>query len=216
MMILPPLREEDCFIKLKFKESQLQALNQIYTKYFLPKIDQRYNGRAFVFLWDEDATWETGKGLDKHHSNPGYSASDCRQDPLWGEFADLLPYMNPSASVTKMPAGDVMRPHVDRQWRPNAIYFPISGCTEACVSEYYNLPITASTNSQAFPSSLWPMATHTYSVVDAPMLTNVHLWHGVKNKSSFERTAFGWNMAKAKWTFAECKQILVDLGYADV
>lgn len=215
-MISDNLKDVDCFIKLQFKESQINALTQIYNKYFLPKIDQSYNGRAFVFLWNENANWETGKGLDKNHSNPGYSASDCRDDPLWNEFADLLPYMNPSASVTKMPPGNVMRPHVDRKWRPHAIYFPISGCTDQCISEYYDLPISSTANSQSFNFSVWPPAALTYSVVDSPMLTNVHLWHGVKNNSIFERTAFGWNMANADWSFRECKEILIDLGYASV
>ena len=202
--------QEDLFVKLKFTDSQMSAIVSIYDKYFSPSMPLHYEGKGIAALWGEGAQWERGKGHDRNHSMDGIVSDECRHDPIWNEFADLLPHMSPSATITKMPAGKVMRPHVDRQWRPEAIYFPIKDCTELCISEYYDIPKTYTENSQSIP--YFPPPAYTYAIHDVAVLTNVHEWHGVKNNSEYERIAFGWNM-RLKYSFAECKQILSDLGY---
>lgn len=200
----------DFFIKLKFRDTQLLAIKEIYDKYFAPKIIEEYAGKAFICIWDPTAKWKPGQKHDKNHNHLGYVAPECNDDPLWNEFLDILPYMAMSASLTKMPANAVMSPHVDRKWRPNAIYFPISGCTEQCVSKVYDYPLPDSENSISMN-----LSDHIfeYSIVDNAVLTNPHLWHGVENFSNVERIAFGWNFKPDGHSFEQCKQLLQDLGY---
>ena len=204
------MESSDFFIKLKFRDTQLLAIKEIYDKYFAPKIIEEYAGKAFICIWDPAAKWKPGQKHDKNHNHLGYVVPECNDDPLWNEFLDILPYMAMSASLTKMPANAVMSPHVDRKWRPNAIYFPISGCTEQCVSKVYDYPLPNSENSISMN-----LSDHIfeYSIVDNAVLTNPHLWHGVENFSNVERIAFGWNFKPAGHSFEQCKQLLQDLGY---
>lgn len=204
------MEHSDFFIKLKFRDTQLLAIKEIYDKYFAPKIIEEYAGKAFICIWDPTAKWKPGQKHDKNHNHLGYVAPECNDDPLWNEFLDILPYMAMSASLTKMPANAVMSPHVDRKWRPNAIYFPISGCTEQCVSKVYDYPLPDSENSISMN-----LSDHIfeYSIVDNAVLTNPHLWHGVENFSNVERIAFGWNFKPDGHSFEQCKQLLQDLGY---
>ena len=204
---------KDLFAKCRFSDSQLEAMRKIYYKYFSPHMTRPYAGRAIVAIWEENGVWEPTKGKDKNHFNNGFVSEECRFDPLWNEFSDLLPYMGQSASITKMHAGGTMSPHVDRKWRPEALYFPIEGCSELCVSEYYDLPKIETENNQV--QHTFPQAAHTYSVYGNAYLTNVHEWHGVRNLSSIERIAVGWNFASWKWDFKHCREILGDLGYID-
>lgn len=206
------MNSSDLFLNLNFSESQMQAIVKIYEKYFEPHMPKRYDGRGVIALWYPGATWETGKGDDRNHNHIGIISDECRDDVLWQEFIDLLPHMSPSATITKMPAGNVMRPHVDRKWRPEAIYFPIRGCTDDCISEYYDLPKENTQNSQGI--NHFPEASHTFAVKDRAVLTNVHEWHGVKNNSKVERIAIGWNM-KLEYSFDDCKTILKELGYTE-
>jgi hypothetical protein len=207
------MREEDLFVELKFRPSQLEAIRQLYCKYFSPKIptDYEYAGTGLVFVWENGFGWKKSEGHDILHNNPGFSVHDCNDDVLWQEFSDLLPHMSRSAVITKMPGRSIMKPHVDRAWRPEAIYFPIEGCTEYCVSEYYDYPKTESKVRQTTKDKL--KATHSYSIKDSAWLTNVHEWHGVRNLSELERIAFGWNFKSIKMSYSQCKEILGDLRY---
>lgn len=207
------MNPDDCYIKLNFSNDQLSAIRKIFTKWFLPHLTEKYIGRGFVFSWGENITWETGKGLDKNHRNIGYTITDCADDPLWNYFSDLLPYMGKTAVVTKLPPGEGMYPHVDRKWRPEAIYIPITGCTEHCVSKIYDFPLPTTENSthiKEFPRN----HIFEYSIVDQPYLTNTHIWHSVQNLSKIERTTLGWNFKLTEnYTYRECMKILHDLGY---
>ena len=203
----------DLYSKCKFNEFQLDAMRQIYYKYFAKNMTGQYEGRAIVAIWEKNGIWEPSKGKDVNHFNKGFVSEECRLDPLWKQFSDLLPYMSKSASITKINPGQTMSPHVDRKWRPEAIYFPIDGCSELCVSEYYDLPKKQTDNNQAISS--FPLPISTYSVYENAYLTNVHEWHGIKNLSSQERIAVGWNFKNCKWDYKHCKQILKRLGYID-
>jgi hypothetical protein len=207
------LEPKDLFVKCKFKETQLEAMRQIYYKHFAPYMTRPYAGKAIVAIWEKDGKWTPTEGKDKNHSNNGFVAEECRLDPSWQEFADLLPYMSQSASITKITPGATMSPHVDRKWRPQAIYFPIEGCTELCISEYFNLPKFETQNNIVL--KYHPPATHSYSVYGNAYLTNVHEWHGVRNLSSVERIAVGWNFKSPKLSYDHCKEILRGLGYVD-
>ena len=207
------MEAKDFFAKCKFRDSQLEAMRQIYYRYFAPKITAPYAGKAVVAIWQKDGVWETAKGKDINHNNSGFVSKECRLDPLWKEFKDLLPYMSRSASITKIGAGDVMIPHVDRKWRAQAIYFPIEGCSEKCVSEYYNLPKKDTENCQT--NRIFPEAMYTYAVCEDAYLTNVHEWHGVRNLSDVERIAVGWNFKNPNMSYKDCYNILSELGYLE-
>jgi hypothetical protein len=204
------MKLNDLMMELNFSETQLQAIVKIYEKYFEPYMTS-YDGRSIIAVWRPGAEWTPTKGYDLNHNNLGIVSKECIHDELWNEFSDLLPHMSPNASITKMPAGKFMSPHVDRKLRPEAIYFPISGCSDRCVSEYYDLPKNDTPNSQRI--GFFPPAKFTFAITDRAILTNVHEWHGVRNMSNVERVAFGWNM-KMEYSFEKCKEILTDLGYA--
>ena len=156
------MNSKDLFAKCKFNESQLEAMRQIYYKYFSPHMTDTYKGKAIVAIWEQNGVWNPSEGKDKNHFNNGFVSEECRLDPLWNEFSDLLPYMGQSASITKMNPGGTMLPHVDRKWRPEALYFTIEGCSSLCISEYYDLPKTQTEPSSAFflHQSLTSVPTH--------------------------------------------------------
>lgn len=201
----------DFYVNLKLRPAQLEAIRSIYYRYF-EQFMQPYSGTGVIALWGENASWEVSKGADINHKNSGIVSDRCRFDPLWDEFLDLLPHMTPVATITRLPPGQVMIPHVDRKWRPEAIYFPIDGCSEECVSEYYALPKIDTENNQHI--DYFPEPVFSYAINKSAVLTNVHEWHGVRNTSSKYRTAFGWNM-KLKYSFNKCKEVLTELGYID-
>jgi hypothetical protein len=207
------MKTTDLFAKCKFTETQLEAMRQLYYKYFAPHMTEPYRGKAIVAIWEENGVWEPSKGKDRNHFNNGFVSVECRTDPLWNEFSDLLPYMSKSASITKMNPGGTMSPHVDRKWRPEALYFPIKGCSDLCISEYYDLPKIQTENNQVI--SDFPTASFTYAICDNAYLTNVHEWHGVRNLSNNERIAVGWNFKNSSMDFKKCKEILIGLGYLD-
>lgn len=207
------MKESESFLKLKFSDSQLSAIREIYFKYFAPKINEPYKGKGFVFTWSEGVFWKSGTGYDVNHNNPGYSVHECDNDTLWDNFSDLLPYMSKTCVVTKMPPGGGMYPHVDRKWRPEAIYIPIMGCSEKCVSKIYDMPLPESDNSthiKYYPENF----LYQYSIVDQPYLTNTHVWHSVQNFSDAERITFGWNFTLDKYySYPDCVEILRNLSY---
>lgn len=205
------LNQEDVFVKLKFSDRQLDAIKQIHEKYFDAHMPDVYNGTAFVAFWREGSVWETGKGLDARHNNAGIALPECRLDPLWQEFSDLLPFMSFSAIITKLPPGAEMIPHVDRKSRPECtIYIPVRGCTEECVSSFYDLPKRDTQDSYADGTNPTPLFN--FSVSGNAILETTREWHGVKNNSELERVAFGWNMLP-EYTFSQAKDILTNLGY---
>lgn len=204
------------FDQLKFRQEQLEAMRLLYARHFLPQMPPAalYNGKGIIALWgDMPSSWTPGQGPDRGHGHHAMLLPHVGEDPLWAEyFGDLLPYMNTNATITRMPAGAEMKPHVDRRERPNAIYFPIEGCTEACVSECYDLPVSR-IGTIAQVVDYWPQAIARYSITEQAVLTNVHAWHSVRNRSHLTRTAIGWNMKGADMNYEEHRTILGDLGY---
>lgn len=205
------------FDQLLFRQDQLEALRTLYARYFLPQMPpaELYDGRATIAIWsgDRPQEWRPGQGLDRGHGNQAMLLDHVDKDPLWEQhFHDLLPHMSSHAIITRMPPGKHMAAHVDRVARPNAIYFPISGCSDLCVSEYYDLPISSLTQI-AQATHRRPPAIGTYSINTHAYLTNVHAWHGVWNHSGLTRTAFGWNMRDHTLSYSQHRAILADLGY---
>lgn len=204
----------DLFAKCKFTTEQLEAMRQLYFKYFAPRMPVSYDGTAAVALWFKGAEWTPTQKADRNHKNYGFVVEEADKDPLWQVFGPLLPYMSKDSVITKMGPGQVMDPHVDRAWRAQAIYFPIEGCTDKCYSEYYDLPKESTENRQHLGK--FPPPVYQYSIVDNAVLTNVHEWHGVRNTADCERIAFGWNFnPKLNLSYAQCRDIMIKLGYVD-
>lgn len=204
----------DLFAKCKFTDVQLDAIRQLYFKYFAPHMPEKYDGQATVVLWFKGGKWITGEGYDKNHKNYGFTVEEARLDPLWQNFAPLLPYMGKDGVITKMDGNSVMSPHIDRADRPHAIYFPVQGCTPECYSEYYDLPKENTTNRQG--RKQFPPPLYQYSIHDNAYLTHVHEWHSVRNTAPHERIAFGWNFSiQQKKSYEECRDIMISLGYID-
>ena len=204
----------ELFAKLHFSETQLNAMQQLYFKYFEKHMPEKYTGTATSALWFKGASWKTGVGYDRGHDNAGFVVEEAENDPLWQHFSDLLPFMEKAAVITKIPAGAIMYPHIDRGWRGEAIYFPISGCSDQCVSEYYDIPKLDKFGARQMHSALAP-AVYTYAINTHAYLTATHEWHGVRNLSSQERIVVGWNFNREHGirTFKNCKNILTRLGY---
>jgi len=207
------LNQEDLYKKLNFSEVQLDSIRQIYAKYFEQHMYSVFKGKAFIAIWNKNYTFVSGKKTDTGHNNPGITISECEDDILWQNFADLLPHMSKFAVITKLQPGEKMWPHVDRKSRPpGAIYFPIKGCTIDCPSYYYDLPKKETDSAQS--NFLNPTPLYTFAVADNAMLETTREWHSVENKSQEERVAFGWNM-KMEYSFDDCKSILKELKYID-
>jgi hypothetical protein len=203
----------DLFARCSFTEAQLNAIKQLYAKWFAPRVPEGYDGTATIAIWYPNGKWETSKGKDVNHRNFGFVDPEIGKDPLWEEhFGPLLPYMGKDAVITKLPPNSTMHPHIDRSWRAQAIYFPVEGCTPMCYSEYYDLPKDDSPNRQS--QTQFPPAIYQYAIHDQAYLTNVHEWHGVRNTSDVARVAFGWNFnPTAKWSYERCRDKMIELGY---
>jgi len=205
----------DLFAKCKFTEVQLDAIRQLYFKYFAPRVPDDYDGTATIALWFKGAEWIPSKNADRNHKNYGFVVEEAEFDPLWQHFAPLLPYMSKDCVITKLKPGQVMDPHVDRAWRAQAIYFPIQGCSDQCYSEYYDITKDNTENRQHRKE--FPPPIYQYAVNENAYLTNVHEWHGVRNTSNLERIAFGWNFhPKLNLDYIQCRDIMIDLGMIDV
>jgi hypothetical protein len=213
----------DFFIKLNFRESQLEAIREVYHKYFEPVVTKNflYVGYGITIDWKAkngdikeavpfDDSFKTGERTYGWKFPP-----TIFDDPIWyKEFGDVIFYMNRDATITIMPPMTVMAPHIDRPDRGHAIYFPISGNTENCYSECYELTKNSDPNIRQ-TTNQWMPAIHSYSTVDNAYLMNVDEWHGVRNISRQTRIAFGWNTrgGEQKRSFSELKEIFTDLGY---
>ena len=66
----------DLYAKLKFTDSQLQAIVGIYNNHFKSMMPNTYAGKGIIALWYKDATWETGKGADANHNHVGIISKD--------------------------------------------------------------------------------------------------------------------------------------------
>jgi hypothetical protein len=187
------------YAKCKFTDAQLLSIRQIYQKHFATKMPNNYTGTGVAVFWREGAVFPRleDKAFDPSGVVKGFVVEEAKNDPLWCAFSDILPFMGMAATITKIPPGMVMNPHIDRPWRPNAIYFPIDGCTKDCVSTYYD-------DNKKLDS---------YSVNDNAILTNVHKKHGLVNNSNQTRIAFGWNFKSSDMGFDECYKLLNELGY---
>lgn len=209
------MKEEECFVKLTFPKNQLDAMRQLYNRHFSQMMPSVYNGTAAIAIWKANRPYASGKELTEGllKQTYGFNADNARNDPLWNEFGELLQYMGETAVITKMPPGSSMRPHFDRSWRPQAIYFPIYGCDDNIISTYYDVenPVNNGHPISFDEAAVEPALS--FSISDNAVLTNVHLCHGVKHNGSQERVAFGWNFHSADLSFAECTNILDRLGY---
>lgn len=212
------MTDQMLFKQCKFRPEQLDAMRTLYWKYFDPKMSNNWDGKGDFAFWSggiAERGFISGQGVDRDHSNPGFTCIEAQDDPLWKEhFSDLLPYMCSAAIITKIPPKYYMPAHIDRKWRPHAIYFPISG-TENCHSYYY-----ADADPEYFRTSNsiiglgHPMRViDTYRVHDNAILTNVRVMHSVENKGDVTRIAFGWNFAHYAMPFEKCYEILDKLGY---
>jgi hypothetical protein len=214
-----PLPQEELFTKMKFSNTQLDALKTIFQRYFISYIDNfQYTGKAISIFWN--VTESSAPSTFNHGWKPGDTnigvnlQQDTGQDPLWQEFKDILPYMNSDATITVLPPMSVMTPHIDRPSRAHgAMYFPISGCTSNGFTDYYHLPKNQDSNVQhATLDSFAPL--YTYTIVDNAFLMNTQEWHGARNMSGETRIAFGWNPKPGK-SYSELRTIFKSLGYAD-
>ena len=205
------LNQEDLFTKLNFSEVQIDALRQIYAKYFEQHIPAEFDGRTFIAVWKKGYKYVSGTKEDAEHGNPGISVDECDDDVLWQNFADLLPHMVKFATIPSLPPGSRMWPHIDRKNRPaSTIYFPIKGCTEDCPSYFYDLPKIETNAAQSNYSN--PTPIYKFAITDNAVLVNVHEWHNVTNNSQVRRVVFGLNMLP-EYSYAQAKDILSSLGY---
>lgn len=215
-MYLPEvLPERDLFVKLKFRESQLDAMRQLYQKHFKSVIDNdfRYIGNAISVFWTPGSN-DAGRNYTDTLNAHGYNVEETANDPLWNEFSDILPYMGKHGTITYLPPFSVMTPHIDRPGRPVPIYFPISGCLPNGVSDCYNLPKHKDPN--IYHSYIEPaMPVYSYSITDNAYMLNPHEWHGVRNYTRQTRIAFGWNTigGKDRIPYRELRDIFKKLGY---
>lgn len=208
------LIKEDLFSELNFRDEQLNAIRSIYYKYFHPNMPEVFDGRAVVITWKENASWVNGEGADKNCNNDAIISDACRTDPLWELFSDLLPFMSLTGAVTKMQPKKAMAIHLDRPWRAIPIYFPISGCTENCVTSYYDYPIDETRQgNRMLKYADAPKPSFTTAIKDKAVLMHVQKWHGVLNRSKVERIALGWHFKSSDWKYEECRTILKNLGY---
>lgn len=214
----PPLADTELFAKMNFSEKQLTAIRTIFQKYFQPTLRNfRYVGNAISVDWTTaDPTALTyNDAFSPNDMIKGYTfKEDIANDPLWKEFADILPYMNKNGSITAMPPMSVMVPHVDRPYRPMAIYFPIWGCTVDCFSDFYHLPKNKDPNVRNWTHQS-VTALYSYNVTDNAYMMNTQEWHGVRNYSRISRVSLGWNCLAGtdQKTFAEIRDIFKALGY---
>lgn len=208
------------FARLKFSDVQLDALRQIYYKHFDPKMPTDYKGAGTAVFWGENDVWPdpiSAKFIE-YTAIRGTVVKEANSDPLWEVFGDLLPHMSTTSVITKMYGPAEMCIHKDRDWRPNAIYFPITVNSD-CVSSYYkvgnsdynqpekSVPSVVMDKSKAVEIASYRIDTNAY-------LTNVHEFHGVKNYDSDPRIAMGWNF-KENLSFEEHFKILDSLNLID-
>lgn len=210
------------FKQLKFSAEQLQAMREMVLEHFGDVETNDHNGSvsATAAFWSQEVYDQVWSG--SQNQNPDVRGTKAvklnlamKDDPRWAAFADLLPHMSSTASITRMPAGSRMSIHTDRTWRPIAIYFPIFGNTADAVSRFYSvsdLPANPLGHPQ-FVSTEQAIEVAQYIDGEYATLTNLREFHDVQNNSSQERMAFGWNFNSASLTYDQCLQILKDLGY---
>lgn len=213
-----PLSNTELFAKMNFSKKQLTAIRLIFQKYFEPVTRNfKYIGHAISVDWSkvDPTALVYDDAFAPNDAITGYKFKEAvHADSLWKEFKDILPYMNKNGSITVMPPMTVMVPHIDRPYRPMAIYFPISGCTKDCFSDFYHLPKNKDPNVRNWTHQAVP-AIYSYNVTDNAYMMNSQEWHGVRNYSRQTRVALGWNClaGTGQKTFAELREIFTKLGY---
>lgn len=214
-ILLEPPKSSVFYHKMKFSQKQLQALTYVYKKYWEPYMPPNYNGGAVFVCWAPGAKWEQERYQGDQANVRGIVQEEAIYDPIWKmHFEDILPYMSAHGNISRMPAGAIMNPHVDRQDRPPAIYFPIEGCSEHCYTDFYDLPQSTSLSRQNPFHDAQPI--YSIPVNSNAVLYNVHEWHGVRNLSNQTRVAFGWNTRSSNLkTYDEIVLIFKNLGYIE-
>lgn len=208
------------FARLKFSDKQLNALRSIYYKHIDPKMPTDYNGAAMVVFWGENDVWPDpiSAKFKPNTATRGTVIKEVNSDPLWNEFGELLQYMGTTSVITKMYGPSEMSIHKDRDWRPNAIYFPITENSNS-KSAYYAVDNNNVLKAEkGVPSGvinrLNAIEIGSYSIDTNAYLTNVHEFHGVKHYGNDIRIAMGWNF-KENLPFEECLKILDSLNLID-
>jgi hypothetical protein len=209
----------DYYIKLRFKPIQLDILKYLYHTEIAPHVTNfTYLGQAVTIDWSTNNNLpNVERKYDAADTITGLKIPRLINHPIWKEhFSDILPYMNQDASLSILPPYSVMAPHIDRPYRPVPIYFPISGCTNNCFSDIYDLPLYQEKKVRTFTWEVIPPVL-SYNIIDDPVMMCNSTWHGVRNFSRQTRIAFGWNTKGDTdfKTFSELKEIFKNLGYCN-
>lgn len=211
---------KEYFSKLAFSDTQLNALKRIYDTHFSMCLPDSGAVSGSVALWGEGVKFpeDPEARIARYGRTPGFVFDTAHKDPLWDEFADLLPYMASSAGLTTMPPGAVFPIHLDRKKRPHCIYFPISGCTPSGQSAYYEVDTSKSPPNPGYGHPLKDgmvikRTLGRFAISDNAYLMNVHEWHNVVNYSNQRRIAFGWNFKSTDMSYQDCYDVLEHLGY---
>lgn len=207
---------DDFYVPLQFKPKQLEIIRDLYRREIAPRVRNfKYLGQGITFSWGDTHSPNVEEKFDANDTIVGLKIPGLDKDPAWTEaFSDILPYMNCNGSISIMPPYTVMVPHIDRHYRPVPIYFPISGCTNNCFSDVYDLPLEQTRKIRSYTwENVMPIIS--YSIVDNPVMMRNSCWHGVRNFSRQTRIAFGWNTKGDEGfkTFEELKEIFTNLGY---
>jgi len=211
----PP--QTNYFVKLKFSKVQLTVLCDIYHTYWKKLMPEDYNGGAVAVVFNQNYV------IPKNHYSGVHSNVRVINfytpqiiEILNSVFKDVMPYMSHTGNLSLIPPGEVMNPHVDRADRPPAIYFPIDGCSDLCVTDWYNMPKNIQADRQ-YVESTSILPTYSVAVSNNAVLYNVHEWHGVRNLSNKTRISFGWNtrIEENRQTYFQVIDTFRNLGYLD-
>jgi hypothetical protein len=206
----------DYYIALQFKAVQLEYIRSLYHREIAPRVRNfKFLGQPITVDWGTSQDSNIEIKYDEKDTITGIKIPGLANDPLWNElFGDIIPYMNRDASLSIIPPYSVMVPHMDRPYRPVPIYFPISGCTPNCFSDFYDLPLYQERKVRSYTWEVIPPIM-SYNIIDNPVMMRNSCWHGVRNLSRQTRIAFGWNTKGDEGfkSFDELKKIFHSLGY---
>lgn len=212
--IIPP--STDFYRKINFKNYQIEAIKIFYKKYFEEYIPQNYNGGAIFVQWGTNIVSETDHRSGSHRNVRVITNQQAKFSLIWNDFfKEIFPVMCTSGNITILPAGATMNPHFDRSDRPPAIYFPISGCSEECLTDFYDIPKLPGDHERITVINPGDPIYST-AVSTLPILYNVHTCHGLRNNSNQTRIVFGWNTSSTnRRSYSEVIEVFKNLGYID-
>lgn len=207
------------YAKLKFSESQLWAMRNLYWKYVDRHMPPPRNyGTAVMWI-------PNGLPFGGVVSQDTVAADfmlwldlpEMASAPEWGEFSTLLPFMGQSAIVTKMPGHSAFAPHIDRDRRAIPIYFPIAGCDSFGASIIYDKAAGQARQGYETSGVFQPgrgelREIGRFHIDDNAYVMDVRQLHGVENNKSDTRIAFGWNFKDNTLKYPQVREILGDLG----